>query len=55
MVEFMKQGTTISSQVYQKTLNEKLRRPIQSKRHGMLMFSIVLFHDIAHPHTAAYT
>jgi hypothetical protein len=35
MVEFMQQGTTITSEVYCKTL-KKLCRVIQNKRHGML-------------------
>jgi hypothetical protein len=52
MVEFMQQGTTITSELYCKTLKE-LRRAIQNKRRGMLTSDIVLLHDNAHPHTAA--
>jgi histone-lysine N-methyltransferase SETMAR len=28
---------------------------IQNKRRGMLTYGVVLLHDNAHPHTAAYT
>jgi transposase len=52
MVEFMQQGTTIKSEVYCKT-SKKLHRAIQKKRRGILTSSVVLFHDNAHPHTAA--
>jgi hypothetical protein len=40
MVEFMQQGTTITSEVYCKTLNQ-LRTAIQNKRHEMLTSGIV--------------
>jgi hypothetical protein len=48
MVEFMQQGTTITSEVYCETLNN-LRWAIQNKRHGMLL------HDNVRSHTAAPT
>jgi hypothetical protein len=48
MVEFMQQGTTITSEVYPEML-KKIRRAIQNKRH------VVLFHDNARLHTAACT
>jgi hypothetical protein len=54
MVEFMQQGTTITSEVYCETL-KKLHRAIQNTRHGMLTFGVPLLHDNAHPHTAACT
>jgi hypothetical protein len=47
-MEFMQQGTTITSEAYFKTLN-KLHRAIQNKRCGMLTSSVV------HPHTAVST
>jgi hypothetical protein len=40
MLEFMQQGTTITSEVYCKTLKQ-LCRAIQNKRHGLLIFSVV--------------
>jgi histone-lysine N-methyltransferase SETMAR len=49
MVEFIQQGTTITSVVYCETL-KKLHRAIQNKIHGMLV-SGVLLHDNARPHT----
>jgi hypothetical protein len=54
MVEFMQQGTTVTSKLYCKTL-KKLWRAIQNKRHGMLTSSIVLLHDNVHLHIAAHT
>jgi hypothetical protein len=54
MVELMKQGTTITSEVYCETL-KKLRRAIQNKRRGMLTYGVVLLHDNACPDTAAPT
>jgi hypothetical protein len=55
MVEFMQQGTAITSEVYCETLKKKLCRDIQNKRRGMLTSGIVLFLDNAHLHTAAHT
>jgi hypothetical protein len=49
MVEFMQQGTTITSEVYC-----ELRRDIHNKSNGMLTYGVVL-HDNALPHTAART
>jgi hypothetical protein len=54
MVEFMQQGTTITSEVYCKTL-KILRRAIQNKRLGMLTYSVVVLHDNELPHTVAHT
>jgi hypothetical protein len=51
MLEFMKQGTTVS-EVYCKTF-KKLCSAIQNKRHGMLTYGVVFFHDNVCPHTAA--
>jgi transposase len=51
MVEFMQQGTTITSEVYCETL-KKLRRAIQNKMCGMLTYGIMLLHDNARPHTS---
>jgi hypothetical protein len=48
MVDFVQQGTTITSEVYCKALN-KLHRAIQNKRCGMLMSGVVLLCDSAHP------
>ncbi|GBM82663.1 hypothetical protein AVEN_200567-1 [Araneus ventricosus] len=50
----MQRGTTINAVAYGQTLR-KLRRAIQNKRRGMLTEGILLFHDIARPHTAAQT
>jgi histone-lysine N-methyltransferase SETMAR len=54
MVQFMQQGTIITSQVYCETLKE-LRRAIQKERRGRLTSGVVLLHDNARPHTAART
>jgi histone-lysine N-methyltransferase SETMAR len=54
MVELMQQGTTITSEVYCKTL-KKLHRAIQNKRCGMPTSGVVLLHGNARPHTAACT
>jgi hypothetical protein len=54
MVEFMQQGTTVTSEVYCETLKE-LRRIIQIKRCGMLTCGVVFLRDNARPHTAART
>jgi hypothetical protein len=54
MVEYMRQGTKIMSEVYCKTLR-KLRRAIQNERHGMLTYSVVLLHDNVPLITAACT
>jgi transposase len=52
--EFMQQGTTITLQVYCKTV-QKLHRALQNKRSGMLTSDIVLLHDSVLLHTAART
>jgi hypothetical protein len=56
VVEFMQQGTTITSQVYCETLT-KLRRVIHNTKCEMLTSGVVLLHDNARPHmsTAART
>jgi transposase len=54
MVEFMQQGTTMTSEVYCETL-KKLRRAIQNKRGGMLTPGVVLLHDNLRPRTVART
>jgi histone-lysine N-methyltransferase SETMAR len=51
MMEFMRQGTTITSEVHCGTLKELLKA-IQDKRCGMLTYGIVLPHDKARPHTS---
>jgi histone-lysine N-methyltransferase SETMAR len=55
MVEFMQQGTTITSEVYCKTLKNCVGLALQKKRSGMLTSSVVLLHDNACPHVAAWT
>jgi len=54
LVEFMERRSTITADVYCKTL-EKLRRAIQNRRRGKLSSGIILLHDNARPHTAAKT
>jgi hypothetical protein len=51
MVEFMPQGTTITSEVYCET-PKKLRTVIQIKRRGMLTSGVVLVHENALPHSS---
>jgi histone-lysine N-methyltransferase SETMAR len=46
MVEFVQQGTTVTSEVHCETL-KKLCKVIQSKRHGLLTCGLVLLHDNA--------
>jgi hypothetical protein len=58
MVEFMQQGTTITSKVYCETLKKNfIGLAIQNERCGMLTSGVfVMFlHDTLHPHTAACT
>jgi hypothetical protein len=55
IVEFMQQGTTITSEMYCGTLKKLRRLAIQSNRYGMLTFGMVLVHDNARPHIAART
>jgi hypothetical protein len=50
MVEFMQQGSTLSSQVYFKIL-KKLCKVVQNKRRGILTCGIVVLHNNACPHT----
>jgi hypothetical protein len=54
MVEFVQQGTAITSEAYCRTLI-KLRRAIQNERRGMLTYGVVLLHGNARPNTAART
>jgi hypothetical protein len=53
MAEFMKQGTTITSEVYPEILNESCRAIEKKKQHGMLIYGVVLLRDNAHSHAAA--
>jgi hypothetical protein len=55
MVEFMQQGTTITSEVYCMRKTEKLHRTIKNKRLGMLTSCVMLLRDNARPHTTACT
>jgi histone-lysine N-methyltransferase SETMAR len=55
LVKFMQEETTITSEMYCKTLNKKQCRAIQDKRCGMLTSSVVAFHNNVCPHTAAHT
>jgi hypothetical protein len=52
MVEFMQQGTTVTSEVYCETL-KKMCGTIQNKRGGMLRSGLLLLHDNVPLHTAA--
>jgi NADH pyrophosphatase NudC (nudix superfamily) len=54
MVEFMQQGTAITSEVHFETL-EKLHRTIQNKRQGMLTTGVVLLDINVYLHTVAHT
>jgi hypothetical protein len=54
MVEFMQQGTTMTSEVYCEIF-KKMRRAIQFKRRGMLIYGAVLLDGNARPHMAACT
>jgi hypothetical protein len=49
---FIKQGTTMMSEVYFEALKQ-LHRTIQNKRHGMLPSGVMLLHDNERPHAAA--
>jgi hypothetical protein len=55
MAEFMQQGTIITSQVYYKTLKKLHRAGHSEQKCGILIRSVVLLHDNAHPYTAACT
>ncbi|PNF26677.1 hypothetical protein B7P43_G04782 [Cryptotermes secundus] len=57
MMEFIQQGTTISSQVllYCEKLKNCVGPANRNTRSGMLTFIVVLFHDNARPHTATRT
>jgi hypothetical protein len=54
MVEFMKKGTTITSEVCCET-HKKMRNAVQNKSRGTLASGVVLLHDNVRPHTAART
>jgi hypothetical protein len=54
MVELVQQGTTLTSEVYCKTL-KILRMAIQNKSRGMLTYGVVLIYDNALLHTATRT
>jgi hypothetical protein len=53
MVEFMQQGTTITSEVYSDTLKKLHRAGHHNKRRGMLTYGVVLLHYNARLHTPA--
>jgi hypothetical protein len=54
MVEFMHQGTTITSEVYCEILIKSFTS-IRNKRRGMLTSGVMLLHDNFRSHTAART
>jgi hypothetical protein len=54
VVEFMPEGTTITSEVHCETL-KKLLMIIQNERCGMLTYGVALLHDDVRPHTSACT
>jgi histone-lysine N-methyltransferase SETMAR len=54
MMKFMQRGTTVTSEVYCKTLKQ-LPRAIQNKRRGMLTCGTVQLRDNARPHTTTHT
>jgi hypothetical protein len=55
IVEFMQQGTAITSLSVLRNTKKKLRRLIQNTRRGMLTSDVVLLHDTPRPHTATST
>jgi hypothetical protein len=55
MVEFIQQGTKITSDVYCDTLKKELRRVIQDKKSGMLTCGVMLLHTNVRPLTATRT
>jgi len=52
---YQERGTTVTSAVYCDMLQRELKPAIRSKIRGKLLKEILLFHDNAHPHTAAHT
>jgi transposase len=54
LVKFMQQGTTITSEVYCKTL-KKMLRVTENKRYGMLTSGAELLHDNVRSQRAART
>lgn len=54
LVDFMPHRTAISSGAYCAIL-EKLRRPLQNKRRGMLSKRMLLLNDYVRPHTSRTT
>jgi hypothetical protein len=54
MVEFMQQGTTITSQVYCET-PKKLCCVIQNKRRGMLTYGVELLHVNASAYSCSHS
>jgi hypothetical protein len=54
MVDFMQQGTALTSEVYCETQKE-VCRAIQNRRLGMLTSDVMFLHNNARPHTAART
>jgi hypothetical protein len=54
VVEFVQQGTTITSEVYE-YCDIISDRAIQNKRPGMLTYGVVLLHDNVCRHTTTHT
>jgi len=52
---YQERGTTVTSAVYCDMLQRELKPAIRSKIRGKLLKEILLFHDNAHPYTAAHT
>jgi transposase len=50
IVEFMQQGTTITSEMYCTRNTENLRSAVHKKSRGMLTYGAVLLHDNVHQH-----
>jgi transposase len=55
VVEFMEQGTTITSEVYRKTVKKTAQGHSEQKKSGMLTSGVVLLHRNVRPHTVART
>jgi hypothetical protein len=55
MMEFMQQGTTVTSEMYCETLKKLHKASHSEQKRGILTSSVVLLHDNAHPHRGAYT
>jgi histone-lysine N-methyltransferase SETMAR len=53
MLEFLQQGTTITSEMYYETLKKLCRVGHSEQKRGMLTSGVVFLHDNARPHTDA--